>query len=523
MTILELMHGIRDLDHVLPEFQREYVWNREQAKQLMVSLFRGYPTGSLLFWKTTNPPEIKNNAVSRNKIGTTSVILDGQQRLTTLYLLTQDAIPPYYDASDIKDDPRGLYFDLETGDFQYFQQKKMEHSPTWVPVTSCFAANEVKVFEIAKAKVGDGDDPFVLAQRYSEHLTRLTNILGRPYPIQTVPPDADIDDAIDVFDRVNSLGTKLSEAELALAHITGKWPHARQVMKDKAADLAKHRFDLDYPLTFLVRNLTAVVKGRALFETIHDAKRPELELGWDRLVKILDYLVSVLPKWAHVHSSDDLNTANVLVPAVAYLSQHGGTFKSEKSLRQFIRWLYAASAWARYSGQTDQRLDHDVSIVRENDQPWGDLINAIIDQRGRIELGPSDLVGRGTQHPFYKMTYVLAKVNGAIDWFNGVRSTTPTASPSASTVTTSFRSRSSTVREGCPTTTTCIVSWSTRSPTAPSSPETPTSNSARGDPPSTFRKSRRSIPGRSRSSSSRSIPHFGKWIGIRTSSSVEGR
>ena len=84
MSISELMDDIRDRNLVLPEFQREYVWSREQAKQLMVSLFKGYPTGSLLFWRTTNPPDIKNNAVARDHIGSTNVILDGQQRLTTL-------------------------------------------------------------------------------------------------------------------------------------------------------------------------------------------------------------------------------------------------------------------------------------------------------------------------------------------------------------------------------------------------------------------------------------------------------
>ena len=419
MNILELMHGIRHLDHVLPEFQREYVWNREQAKQLMVSLCNGYPTGSLLFWKTNNPPEIKHNAVSRDKIGTTSVILDGQQRLTTLYMLTQNAIPPYYTEEDIKEDPRGLYFDLDTGDFQYYQVKRMQHNPTWVAVTNCFSGDSINVFDIAMSKATEEGDALQLAQRYNTNLNQLRNILQRDYPIQTVPSDATIGDAINVFDRVNSLGTRLSEAELALAHITGKWPQARQAMKDKATDLAAHRFAFDSPLTFLVRSLTGVVRGRALFETIHDAPREDLLEGWTRLVKILDYLVTVLPKWAHVHSNDDLNTANVLMPAVVYLSQHGGTFSNEKSLRQFIRWLYAASSWARYSSQTDQRLDHDVSIVRENDEPWTELVNAIIDQRGRIELSPADLVGRGTQHPFYRMTYVLVKSNGAIDWFNG--------------------------------------------------------------------------------------------------------
>jgi len=89
MKISELMDGIGKLDFVLPEFQREYVWTREQAKQLLVSLLRGYPTGSVLFWKTDDPPEIKNNAVARERIGTTSVILDGQQRLTTLHQPTR--------------------------------------------------------------------------------------------------------------------------------------------------------------------------------------------------------------------------------------------------------------------------------------------------------------------------------------------------------------------------------------------------------------------------------------------------
>lgn len=420
MTIRELMDGIRDLDHVLPEFQREYVWGREQAKQLMVSLFKGYPTGSLLFWKTSNPPDIKNNAVERDKIGTTSVILDGQQRLTTLYMLTRNNIPPYYTAADIKEDPRGLHFDLDTGDFQYYQVRRMQHNPTWVAVPYCFISGAVNVFEIARIKASEHDDPSQLAElaeRYNQNLNRVQNILEKQYPIQTVPADADIDAAIDVFDRVNSLGTKLSDAELALAHITGKWPQARQSMKDKGAELGGLRFAFD--LTFFVRSLTGVVKGRALFETIHGATRTDLEEGWATLVKILDYLVNVLPKWAHIHSTDDLNTTNVLVPAVVYLSRHGGTFSDEKSLRQFIRWLYAASSWARYSGQTDQRLDHDVSLILQTDDPWPALVDGIVDQRGRILLDPADLKARGAQHPLYRMTYILTKSNGAVDWFNG--------------------------------------------------------------------------------------------------------
>ena len=152
--INELMSDIHNQDLVLPEFQREYVWTLEQAKQLMVSLFRGYPTGSLLFWKTTNPPELKNTSMLQDKLGATSVILDGQQRLTTLYLLIKGQIPPYYQPHDIKTNPRDLYFDLDSGEFQYYQVTRMKNNPAWVRVTDCFASpTPVKVFEIVQKKV----------------------------------------------------------------------------------------------------------------------------------------------------------------------------------------------------------------------------------------------------------------------------------------------------------------------------------------------------------------------------------
>ena len=427
-SIGELMADIKKKDIVLPEFQREFVWTLEQSKQLMVSLVRKYPTGSLLFWKTEKPPEIKNLAVDREKLGSKAVILDGQQRLTTLYLFTQNEIPPYYVERDIKHDPRHLYFNLETGDFLYFQPLLMANNPLWVEVINCFNPdNPINVFEIAKQGSPEGGDPLGLAQQYNDNLTKLKNILERGYPVQYVPPDASIDDAIDVFDRVNSLGTKLTDAELALTHMTGKWPHARRVIKAKIKELEGTHFYFD--LGFLVRCLVGIVKGGGLFETIHKTPASELKDGWAKLEKILSYLIAILPKHAFIDSTEDLNSTNTLFPLVVYLSRNGNRFPNEKSLKNAIRWLYAAHIWGRYTGQTDQRLDSDVSIVDKNSEPWKELIDAIIDQRGRIEVKPSDLEGRIIQHPLYRMLYILVKSNGATDWLNGIPLDTKQSGP----------------------------------------------------------------------------------------------
>ncbi|KKL69002.1 hypothetical protein LCGC14_2119350, partial [marine sediment metagenome] len=106
--------------------------------------------------------------------------------------------------------------------------------------------------------------------------------------------------------------------------------------------------------------------------------------------------------------------------SIVFLSKNDNCeFRNQASMNKAIRWLYLAHLWTRYSGQTDQKLDQDVNIVMRNEDPWDDLVNVIIDQRGRIALEASTLEGRGIGHPIFRMLYILIKSKGAIDWSNG--------------------------------------------------------------------------------------------------------
>jgi len=416
MKISELLNMIRDQDLVLPEFNREYVWRRDQAKTLMDSLLLRYPVGALLFWKTDKSGGFKNIDKFPERSGTVQAILDGQQRLTTLYMIARDEIPPYYTESDIKMDPRDLCFNLETRELQYYQATKMQDNPRWHLLTECFTKPEkISIFEIAEQLAPDKQVAFALANKLNDNFNSLKNILDVDIPVQMIWAQLEV--AIKIFDLVNSQGTKLTDADLALAHITGKWPIARREMKKKIDELSNKNFYFD--LTFMTRALTTVVTRRALFEVIHSVKREELEAGWSILSKILDYLISVLPPRAFIHSTEDLNSTNVLIPLVAYLSLNNGKFPNEQSLKYAIYWLYAAHIWTRYTAQTDQRLEQDVAIIIREEMPWHSLLEQIIDQRGRIEVKASDFEGRDAQHPLYRMLYILAKAHGAVDWYNG--------------------------------------------------------------------------------------------------------
>ena len=419
MKIGEFLDDIRHQNLVVPEFQREYVWSRDQAKQLMDSLCQGYPVGSLLLWKTDNPPELKNIKNLPEKIGTLTVLLDGQQRLTTLYMLINGQIPPYYSEEDIHDDPRNLFVNINDLDLQYYQRIKMRGDTYWWRVVDCFDGNvEINPIQIAQERFdGEGKDPMALAQHLLKNLEKVRRIREIDIPEQIVPVSASLDKAIDIFDRVNSQGTKLTDAELALTHIVSKWPIARREFKTKLNLYSNRGFN--FGLDFMTRALTTTVTNRALFEAIHTRPREDLELGWKKLTKILNYLLTILPSNAFINSTNDLNTSNALIPIIAYLSRNNEKFPDDKTTRHAINWLYAALMWTRYSGQTDQKLEADIQLVVRETEPWNALRTNIVEQRGRVEIKESDLVGRGIQNPFYKAMFILAKAHGAVDWKNG--------------------------------------------------------------------------------------------------------
>lgn len=116
------------LDHIdsghmaLPEFQRGYVWNRDQVRGLFDSLYRRHPVGGLLVWATES-----KTAVHRGDgllaAGIVKLLLDGQQRITSLYGVVRGKPPKFFDSN--AQAFTGLRFHLDTETFGFYQPLKM--------------------------------------------------------------------------------------------------------------------------------------------------------------------------------------------------------------------------------------------------------------------------------------------------------------------------------------------------------------------------------------------------------------
>ncbi|MFW6026975.1 MAG: GmrSD restriction endonuclease domain-containing protein, partial [Candidatus Woesearchaeota archaeon] len=414
-----LCSKIANKDLVLPEFQREFTWRKDQSRDLIDSLLKEYPTGSLLFWKTKESIALKNMPKYEPE-GLIEVLLDGQQRLTVLYMLLRDDIPPYYSGEDIEDgkDPRNLYYNIENRDLKYYKEIEMGNNPYWVRVCDCFKNNKVSVPEI----INEVDQENInLANKISnlhQNLNALTQIRQVEYPIMFVGEEANLNHALTVFDRVNSKGTPLSEADIALAHLCSAWPKTRRVFKEKLEKLNKQGFEFD--LTFLARAMNAVVNGRAEYHLLHNLKEEQIAAGWNVLDNLLDYVVNFLRDRAYIYGTNDLNTSNVLIPLLGYLSKNELKFQSESDRKKLLFWIYAALFQRRYSGSVDQKLSRDLSAIETNNSV-DSLLAVLKEDEGDPVVTPESLDTRGVGHPLYNMSCIVIRANDGVDWSNGLK------------------------------------------------------------------------------------------------------
>lgn len=410
-SVSELLTEIRKGELVLPEFQRGYVWSRDQVRQFVQSMYRGHPTGHFLIWKTYKPSKVRG--VDAPSDGFTNLLLDGQQRLTSLFTLFEGKPPPFYEGEDLF---FNLYFNVVTEDFRFWQRSIMEGDPSWISVHG-FLKEGIQSFVKSLPSI---EQP--ARDVYTDHLDRLAdldNIRNYRYQLDVLSDESlTVDAVVEIFNRVNSGGTPLTKADLAIAHVCSVWPEARDEFRGFSADMEKHGFGVD--LNFLVRAVAAMASGSVLLEgPFYRVAAEDLKLAWKGIKEAFEHLVNVLRHEAYVDRKQDLATDYALMPPTIYLARNGGAFKSDRIKQQFIRWIYLASIWSRYTGSTETKLQRDIAIILESERPGEDLVDQILDERGRITLEAKDIEGRSALSAHYKFSYIVARARGARDWFTG--------------------------------------------------------------------------------------------------------
>jgi hypothetical protein len=420
MKISAILDKIDENQLFIPAFQREYVWKRDDAKQLIDSLIKEYPTGTMLTWETANPPELKGPYKYDKKQGAVRVLLDGQQRITTLYMLVRGQIPPYYTAPEIMNDTRGLYVDLDTLELSYYMMTKMENNPLWQNITDVFQG-KISAFDMQSQFAALGKSISMNELKcLNENINAITRIKDRDFPEQTIPVKANIREAIDIFYKVNASGVPLTDAELALAQISGYWPQARDLFKAKLAALEEEGFvfKLDFIVYILLGCLYHV--GSDMRKLHGEENKEKLKQAWSLLdAQVLDYVINLMRTNAYVDHSHEINSQYALVPIIVHCFDKHGTHLNDAEIRKMVKWFYYSQIRSRYVSQLPQKLDRDLRTLAESKQPFDDLLQVIAED-SRLEILPSEFVGHAPQHPLFSMVRWYFKSRGAVCFTTGM-------------------------------------------------------------------------------------------------------
>lgn len=465
---------------LLPEMQRKYVWKQTQVRDLIDSIYRGYPSGSILIWETDTPPQTKAAAVQgmdQQPIGKQLLLLDGQQRITSLTSvmtglpirikegtkLREKFVDIYFNLDHPEEDSRvtdektrfevGDLVDAKWDDGEFYPGEISQVSGKrfciiydddtsgWTDEVRSLSEESKKELSFRiKNKIIENKPTWIpVTQLYKEgvgailrqlrigvddvNFERYNLRLNQLYSRKSsylypiqIIRNKTYNEVTNIFIRVNTSGTRLRGSDLALAQITSVWSGSARVFEEFADQCVEQSFYLDE--NFLVRCLVCIATDQCKFDNISRIPLDSLKDSWVLTKKGVSNTINFLKNNAFVDCTAALPSQILLVPLV-YYSCRNDLCRNAQTEAGFLNWFYNAAIWGRYSSSMETRLNQDLTAF-SGQRPYLAMIDNVWDLVGkerRVEA--EDIRGKGTNSPHFFMMYVLARKNRARDLETG--------------------------------------------------------------------------------------------------------
>lgn len=422
LTIAEVMQDISTNKYVLPSIQREYVWDTDQIETLFDSLMQDYPIGAFLFWEIDKSRLLDYDFYEflRNyheKTGThnkkvdlkgsdgVTAVLDGQQRLTSIYIGLKGSYAYRLKYKQKKNDnaypTRYLYLNLledakdesNKYDFRFLTDDEYKGMTEgyWYKVGDILTMTQPG--ETSQYVL----DHIAFAGAYTKEQTmHANNTLQKLYNVVHTDKtlsyykekSVELDKVLNIFIRVNSGGTVLTYSDLLLSIASAQWENhdAREEITEFVEEVnaigGGFRINKDFVLkTALV--LTDFTDIAFKVDNFNKPNMMKIEANWDNIKRAIKQSVNLVSSFGY--SGETLSSNNALIPIAYYLLTIGmpenfvesGTTRDNKA--KIKKWLIMALLKKAFSGQPDNVIRPIRDIIRENGT--GDFpISQIIDR-----------------------------------------------------------------------------------------------------------------------------------------------
>lgn len=399
-----LTHLIEDIRHgriALPDIQRPFVWSASKTRDLFDSMYRGYPIGTLMFWETGAEAGIRQIGMAEQDRVPQLLIVDGQQRLTSLYavLTGERVLTQSFESKQIR-----IAFRPADESFEVMDAA-IERDPEFIPdITSLWTMqyrSSVRAFlsRLAEARGAElaNDHQDLLEER----IDRVRDLREFRFQVVELGAATDEEQVAEIFVRINSEGVQLKQSDFILTLMSVHWEKGRRQLEafsraatDPATPRPNPRNTFIEPSPDqLLRVAVALAFRRGRLQHVYSLLRgKDLETGEVSTERRASQFALLATAQEHVLDLQNWHEFLKCLRAAGFRSRRMLTSESavlfsyamwligrvdfgldHASLRPVIaRWFFMAHTTARYSASSESQLESDlgrISALQPGDGP----------------------------------------------------------------------------------------------------------------------------------------------------------
>lgn len=391
-----LLHYIDIGDIGLPDIQRPFVWSNAKVRDLFDSMYQGFPVGYLLFWENGEVNGVRHIGVeAKQRNAASRLIVDGQQRLTSLYAVFRGR--KVLDA-DYRQRFIEIAFRPRDGKFEV-ADAPIRRDPEWIPNISELWASGSSSWKLVNDFIKQLSARTALTEEEEEsiahNLDRLFDLQKYPFTALEIAPSVDEEQVADIFVRINSEGVKLNQADFILTLLSVFWDEGRAALEDFCRASRHVASPGDSPSPFnhfiqpdpdqLLRVSIALGFNRGRLKSVYQVLRgkdvetgefsPERREAQFAVLEKAQAHVLNLNYWhrflsaligAGFRSAEMISSNNALLYAYAFylIGRHRFDIPDHALQKTIGRWFFASSLTGRYTGSPESVMDADLNRLK---------------------------------------------------------------------------------------------------------------------------------------------------------------
>ena len=395
LKVKELVSEYRGGHIVIPEFQRDYVWRPSKAPKLVDSLYRGFPISSLLLWQSSEKSVARRRDPRPDKSGGASWLIDGQQRVITL-------------ARTIAGDEGIEVMFNPVEDVFRLANAAIRRDRNWYRVADIWDNEAYR----ALRRNMDGGHAF---DQREARFDKVRAILDYEVPLVRMI-DHSFDNAVTAFQRINTLGVKLREADIESAKVAAK--HSGFIANRVVPfleEIKRQGFTrLNVMHLFRACAFIATPDGRAR-TPLHELSNKEVEAAWHQTEIATRKAMGLIRGDLGLVNMDILWSGALVVPVIALCAIVPAKKRNGTAI---IGWLSMAALYHRYSSSPETALDQDLRACRSKD-PIGALLSNLRQTRSSLVAVPKDFSGALNDRSGLLACYIACLNRGVLDFYTG--------------------------------------------------------------------------------------------------------